>query len=34
MQTMQATINKLTEQADGYNEQLIAITQALASLQV
>jgi len=29
---MQAAINKLTEQADGYNEQLTTITQALASL--
>jgi len=34
MQMMQAAINKLTEQADGYNEQLTTITQALASLQV
>jgi len=33
MQTMQAAINKLTEQSHGYNEQLTTITQALASLQ-
>jgi len=31
---MQAAINKLTKQVDGYTEQLTAITQALASLQV
>jgi len=32
MQTMQSTINKLTEQSDGFHEQLAAITQALTLL--
>jgi len=34
MQTMQSAINKLTEQSDGFHEQLATITQALTSLQV
>jgi len=34
MQSMQATINKLTKQSKGYNDQLATMTQALASLQV
>jgi len=33
MQTMQATIAKLMEQSDGYNEQVQRITQTLASIQ-